>query len=131
MKRGKLNTILEYIELNNNRPLGASVYASLIVMINNEEKIVEELLDKDNWAYNNLLTFLDYGLQDVISGLDRNSKHFNDTLIGSIYYVLGAFDRLDKDTKDKINGTAWLKYLNKGYGTKRDALKEVYDGKDS
>ena len=125
MKRGKLNTILEYIKLNDNRPLGASVYASLIVMINNEEKIIEELLDKDNWAYNNLLAFLDYGLQDVISDLDRNSKHFNDTLIGSIYYVLGAFERLDKDTREKINGTLWLKYLNKGYGTKRDVLEEV------
>ena len=41
MKRGKLNTILEYIKLNDNRPLGASVYASLIVMINNEEKIMK------------------------------------------------------------------------------------------
>lgn len=125
MKTGKIKTILEYIDLNDNRPLGASAYAGLIVMINNEEKIVEELLDKNYPFYNNLLSFLDYGLLDVISDLDMESKHAYDTIIGSIYYVLGAFERLDKNMKTSIKGTTWLKYLNKGCGTKRDALKEV------
>lgn len=125
MKTSKIKTILEYIDLNDKRPLGASAYAGLIVMINNEEKLVEELLDKDYPFYNNLLAFLDYGLLDVISDVDMESKHAYDTIIGSIYYVLGAWNSLDEESRKSLKGTTWLKYLNQGCGIKRDALEEV------
>lgn len=122
--KNKIDAIIEYFKLENESCLGASKYASLIIMVNNEEKIVKELLDKDYMFYGNLLLFLDYGLKDIIKDLDINSKHYSTDLINSICYVLGAFNSLDAEIRCKINGVVWQKYLNKGKGFNKDALKE-------
>lgn len=107
-----LQTVFEYLELTKKAPLGASKYAPLIIMVNNDKKIVEELLDKDNMYYSNLWSFLDYGLVNIVPKYD-NLVEFDQysNLVDYITLVLTRFNNLDN--KWTISGDEFIKLLKK------------------
>ena len=102
----KLDTVFDYMELYNQAPVGASRYAPLIIMINNDKRIVKELWDKDFNHYNNLWSFLDYGLNAIIP---KDYSITNDQLIEYIILVLNTFNNLDN--KFSITGDEFIKIL--------------------
>ena len=108
----KYDLIIKYLNLEKDNPLGASCFAPLIVMINQDKEIVKELLDKDFIHRNNLISFLDYGLCSLIKE-DRNNKEYSlDLIYNNIIYVLTIFN--DLENKWSISGEDFIKYLKGG-----------------
>ena len=104
------NLVLKYIELERRNPIGCSVYAPLIVMLNEDKKIVKELLEDSECKYkSNLLSFLDYGLSAIYNKDARNEDLNMEVLINKIFYVLDTFNRLEN--KMQINGEEFRQLL--------------------
>ena len=105
------NDLTKYIEINNylkelnNKPIGTSDYAPMILMVNEEKRIIEELLDDEFKHKYNLLTFLDYGVNNII---DTKKEDIN-TIYDTIIYVLRVFE--DLDNKWEISGEDFIKIL--------------------
>ena len=95
-----MDKVLEYLEIEENNPLGASKYAPLIIMINNKLHIVPELLDKDFIHYNNLWSFLD----SVICRTREDRE-----IIEHIIFVLAKFNTLED--KWNITGEDFAKII--------------------
>ena len=109
----KYSLVFEYLKLESNNPIGCSRIAPLIKMINADQKIVEELLEENNFENkNNLLSFLDFGVCSLLK--DNNSKNCYDPSLTyeTIKYVLVCFR--DLENKWSINGEDFIKYLKGG-----------------
>lgn len=103
----KVNLIYNYLErMNNNRPIGSSDYIGLIEMINQEEKIVVELLDNDFEHKYNLLSFLDGGLMALLQNKDNKLNIYD-----SIVKVLTTWQSLDN--KWEISGYKFRKLFER------------------
>ena len=91
----KYDLVIEYINLEKNNPLGCGRLAPLILMFNEDKKIVKELLKDSDCKYKkNLLCFLDRGL-DSIYNISYNEDHDLKTLSEKIFYVLQTFNELE------------------------------------
>lgn len=112
MEMYNYKNIVDYINLERDNPIGCSRLAPLIKMINEDKKIVEELLDSSDCTYKyNLLSFIDYGLINILP-IKANEKYDLETLYNNIIYVLVAFR--DLENKWEIKGDEWIKYLKEG-----------------
>ena len=104
----KCDLILCYLKELEKAPIGASRLAPMIAMINEENKIVEELLlDSDFKHKHNLLLFLDYGVNSLI---DYKKVDIN-VIYDNIIYVLSVFR--DLENKWEIDGVDFVKVLKK------------------
>jgi len=104
----KYDYIMEYIKLYRKNPLGASRYAPIIKMYNEDKKIVEELLDSNDFDNkNNLLSFLDYGLDAILP-----NEFDTELLLDYIDYVLTMFKNVTN--KWALTGDNWKRLLKEG-----------------
>ena len=104
--------VFEYINLERNNPIGCGRLAPLIKMVNDREEIVKELLDRpENEHHNNLLCFLDYGLNNYLDINYWREPDDMETTINAIFYVLETFRDLDEETKWRIDGEEFVNLL--------------------
>ena len=99
---------IKYLEYYNSNKLGigTSRYAPLIMMVNEDEKIIEELLETSDFENKcNLLSFLDYGLYKTMTAKDYDEQIYKD-----IIRVLNKFKSLGEE-KWTIDGEQWVKLL--------------------
>lgn len=109
----KYSLVFEYLKLESNNPIGCSRIAPLIVMINTDQKIVEELLEENNFENkNNLLSFLDYGVCSLLKDSGDRKDYDPSIVYETIKYVLVCFR--DLENKWSINGEDFVKYLKGG-----------------
>lgn len=104
----KYDYIMQYIQLERHNPLGASRYAPIIKMYNEDKKIIEELLDSNDFDNKyNLLSFLDHGLTSILP-----NEFDTELLLDYIDYVLNTF----KNTHNKwaLTGDNWQRLLKEG-----------------
>lgn len=114
MEMYNYKNIIDYINLERKNPIGCSRLAPMIKMVNENKKIVEELLDSsDCKVKSNLLSFLDYGLTHIIKEKGWSEDYDLEEIYNNIIYVLVAFRDLEEE-KWKISGDDWLKYLKSG-----------------
>lgn len=89
--------------------IGLSMYAPLILIINDREKIVPELLeDSDCYYKTNLLSYLDTALYDCM-----RAKDYSEELYEDIRWVLNAYIKI-KNSTENYTGTdlkAFEEYL--------------------
>jgi hypothetical protein len=106
----KYKEVINYLNLEGNNPIGCSRLAPLIKMVNEDMKIVEELLETSDFEHKaNLLSFLDYGLRAIINCDRFGDKLKTDNTLEAIIYVLKSFKKLEN--KWEINGEQFTKYL--------------------
>ena len=107
-----MKEIFEYLELNRKRPLGASIYAPLVIIINNKYKIVEEL-NEENENYLNMWLFFDYTTRQILKemNLKVNEKENEHIVELTILKVLTAFNNMDVEKRNHISGDDFAKEI--------------------
>lgn len=111
----KYKDIIRYMNLEKHCHLGCDKFTPLIIMINEDKKIIKELLDTDYEHYNNLLTFLSYGFRGILN-YGYNDKYDLETIYNDIVYVLETFNNLSEELKWEINGEDFIKLLKRNRG---------------
>ena len=106
MKTLDLKTIFKYMELDKEAPLGASKYAPIIIMVNEEKKILNDLNPSHNY-YKNLWSFLDYAINHTFNEYDV--EDVESALVNHIIFVLELFKSLDN--KNTISGVEFIKVI--------------------
>lgn len=114
----KYEIIFNYLKLESQNPLGCGKYAPLILMINEDYKIINELLEESDFELKgNLLSFLDYSLRELMrkEKIDSFNTALVITRIMSILYIWN-----NTENKWEISGEEFVKILLEKRGYKNE-----------